>query len=76
MTASFTALAAVVVSDIAHASRAPQPELVADDVPVVPPVKMQKIAVHQPEPELLDLVEMLELKSGKGRVNFGNFEGY
>jgi hypothetical protein len=65
MAASLTALAAVVRSDIAQASRGPQVQL-ADELPTPTPVTMTKISYPpEEEPELFD-----------ERVDFGSFEGY
>jgi hypothetical protein len=75
MTASLTALATVVWSDLAEASVVTQEQL-ADEVPAPSPVKVSKIQ-HKEE---LDLSEILEqprpMKPGKRRLNFGSFEGY
>jgi hypothetical protein len=82
MAASLTALGTIVWSDLAQATEAPQ-ELVADDVPAASPVKMTKVE-HKNVPSdddlfLSDLLGEKPRPSGKprkGRVNFGNFEGY
>ena len=68
MTASLTALAAVVVSDVAEANRGLRVEQVADDVTPVSPVKMTKVQYPPPEDDFVGL-EMT-------KPNFGSFEGY
>ena len=76
MLASVAAMAAVVVSDIAEASV--ETELMADDLPAVPPVKMTKVEVQSAleNPHLDDELPVKhKTKRGK-RVNFGSFEGY
>lgn len=75
MAASVTALATVVWSDLAEASQAPQ-VLLADELPVVAPVKLAKVdyAKANAEAELEELME--KKRARKRRIDFGNFEGY
>jgi hypothetical protein len=77
MTASLTALAAVVWSDFAEASVEPQVQL-ADELPANWPVKVTKVEHHEVDVE--DLFEPVDMpppqRDKKGRLHFGNFEGY
>ncbi|MFT3711725.1 MAG: hypothetical protein QM817_29150 [Archangium sp.] len=83
MAASLTALAAIVVSDIAEARPSQDMAMIDDEVAPAPPVKVTKVAVQPEGPSIEDML-MLEPPDmpmppkgkGKRRVNYGSFEGY
>jgi hypothetical protein len=77
MAASFSALGAIVVSDIARASPSIEREQLSDELPAAPPVKMTKVVVKADEGfELLELLQAQPRRKPIKRVDFGSFEGY
>lgn len=74
MAASFAAMGAVVISDLAYAGEDVR-VLEADDVPSAPAVKISKLEAR-PQLVIPEAVDLPNFRTSKKKVNFGQFEGY